>query len=310
MSAIRYFQEDSAHNVQMRRYLAHLRVEGGLSPNSLYSYARDLARLRDWLAERELTEWASITPRVLAEYFQSLSAHHRLAATSIARYHSTLRGFFRFLVAEGLIERSPVDTLDRPRAWRRLPEVLTPRHMQALISAPNPDSGPLWLRDRALLELLYASGLRASEAAGLLVPNVDLKRRLVTVIGKGNKQRQVPMGTPAQDAIEAYLQQLRPELVRPLTDDRAFLFLSKRGRRISRETVWRVVRRAAADAGLGHVHPHTLRHSFATHILSGGADLRVVQEFLGHSSVVTTQIYTHVDQRRLKQVHTRFHPRP
>jgi integrase/recombinase XerD len=221
--------------------------------------------------------------------------------------------FCRFLHAEGRIAENPAEVIERPTRWKRLPDVLSPRQVKALIEAPappaDPKAPPLHLRDRAVLELMYAAGLRASETAGVCREDLHETLRVVMVTGKGQKQRLVPLGQPAMDAINVYLADCRPRLARSPDLDRGRLFLSRTGRPLERVAIWQIVKRSAVRAGLRHVHPHTLRHSFATHMLSGGADLRVVQELLGHSDITTTQIYTHVDQSRLKSVHKAHHPR-
>jgi integrase/recombinase XerD len=218
---------------------------------------------------------------------------------------------FRFLQASHRIEQDPARLLETPTRWKRLPDVLSPKKMKLLIEAASPESGRLWQRDRALVELMYAGGLRASEVAGIS-PN-DLKQTLsvVMVTGKGNKQRLVPVGEPALLSVQQYMKELRPNLLR-FDDgrDEGKLLLSNTGRPLERVAIWQIVRRIARRADLGDVHPHTLRHSFATHMLAGGADLRVVQELLGHIDIGTTQIYTHIDRSQLKAVIAKYHPRP
>ena len=231
----------------------------------------------------------------------------QLAVSSIARHVATIRVFCRFTHANGQIETNPAELLTQPHTWRTLPGVLNPEQMIALLNAPNPDDA-YYTRDCAMLELLYAGGLRASEIANLDCDRVHHDLAVVRVMGKGNKERIVPIGKPALKAIANYETTLRPTLVR---EDRRNnrLLLSRTGLPITRIVVWQIVTKYAKRAGLGHAHPHMLRHSFATHLLTGGADLRVVQELLGHSNIVTTQIYTHVDQSRLKNVIKKFHPR-
>jgi integrase/recombinase XerD len=219
--------------------------------------------------------------------------------------------FLRYLVSTAQVSRDITDALDSPRRWQRLPHLLSREKTLSLLTGLDVDD-VLYARDRALLELLYASGLRASESASLRVSDVNVRIGYLRCFGKGSKERIVPVGRPALDAIETYLAALRPKLVQlgggVISDA---LFLSGRGHALDRTAVWRIVKRAARRAGLaGKVSPHTLRHSFATHLLAGGADLRAVQEMLGHVSIVTTQIYTHVDADRLKAVHKKFHPRP
>jgi integrase/recombinase XerD len=233
-----------------------------------------------------------------------------LEPVSIARHLATLRTFFRFLLANRVIEQDPTRLLETPTRWKRLPGVLSPRQMKSLLNAPDESGGRLWLRDKALLELMYGAGLRASEVGALRVRDYTSELALLVVTGKGAKQRLTPIGKPAQHAADRYVNELRGELAR-FGDgrDRNRLLLSNTGRPLDRVAVWQIVRRNAVRAGVD-AHPHMLRHSFATHLLAGGADLRVVQELLGHSDIATTQIYTHVDRTRLRDVVRRHHPRP
>jgi integrase/recombinase XerD len=253
----------------------------------------------------------AIRPRHLVDHFRSLHKERGLQPSSITRHLATLRVFFRFLLADGRIERDPTIVLETPTRWKRLPGVMTPNQMKKLIAAPSKLQGRLWLRDRAMLELMYGAGLRASEVGALHVKEYNATLGVLLVTGKGNKQRMVPIGEPAQAAVDQYLTELRPELVH-FDDgrDEQRLLLSNTGRPLERVAVWQIVRRNALQAGLKDVHPHKLRHSFATHLLAGGADLRVVQEMLGHSDIATTQIYLHVDRSQLRQVVKKHHPRP
>ena len=231
----------------------------------------------------------------------------KLALSSIARHVATIRVFGRHLESSGQVAKDPAQLLSQPSVWQHLPDVLTTGQMQKLLDGPRP-TDLLYLRDVALLELLYAGGLRASEIATLDEDRLYDDLGVARVLGKGRKERIVPIGRPAMDAVIRYGDELRPKLVR---EDAATerLFLSRTGRPITRIVVWQIVARHAQRSGLRHVHPHTLRHSFATHLLAGGADLRVVQELLGHANIRTTQIYTHVDQSKLKQVIEKYHPR-
>jgi integrase/recombinase XerD len=334
----------------LRAFLTFARVECGLAANSLEAYQRDLADLLTDLALRGRESLAVVQARDLTDHLARLRSERNLAATSVIRHLATIRVFFRWAESTADLPRdadgraiNPADALDRPTRWKKLPGVLTPRQVKDLLAAPRPDSKadpealPLYLRDRALLELMYACGLRASEAATLGMRDFNPTLGVVLVRGKGNKQRLVPVGKPAQEAVSQYLAECRPRLARtpdaPSADDAREsggaaggagtkgaatlrgrtpedrLLLSRTGRPLERVAIWQIVRRNAIAAKLSSVHPHMLRHSFATHLLMGGADLRVVQELLGHADVGTTQIYTHVDSRRLKQVHERFHPR-
>jgi integrase/recombinase XerD len=307
----------AAPDRDLTAFLTHLRVECGLSPHTLSAYGRDLREMLADLAEHGVGSLHDLGPRDLSAHLARLKTERNLAASSITRHLAAIRVFFRWLTAEGRLPENPADWLERPTRWRRLPGVLSPNQVRRLLDAPalegdetDGKSVPLWLRDRALLELLYASGLRASEVAGLEVDDLHRTLRVVRVTGKGNRQRLVPLGRPAEEAVDAYLASCRPRLLRPDGRDKGRLLLSRTGRPLERVAIWQIVKRQAARAGLRDVHPHTLRHSFATHLLMGGADLRSVQEMLGHADIATTQIYTHVDRSRLKDVHKRFHPRP
>jgi integrase/recombinase XerD len=295
-------------------FLTHLRVECGLRPNTLAAYTRDLRDLFEDLADRGVKGVTHITPHHLSDHLTALKRERDLSAATITRRIAAMRVFFRWLAAEGRIEDNPTEWLERPTRWRRLPDVLSPNQVKRLLEAPAPPPRPtpgsplIWLRDKAIIELAYASGLRASELADLHVDDLQRASRTVKATGKGNKQRLVPLGRPAERAIEAYLNDCRPQLARAGAH-KGRLFLSRTGRPLERVAIWQIVKRLAHAAGIKDVHPHTLRHSFATHLLMGGADLRTVQEMLGHADIATTQIYTHVDSRRLKDVHRRFHPR-
>ena len=294
----------------VREFLTYLRVEAGLAPATIDAYGRDLRDLVDDLQQRGIDEPDAITARNLVEHVRDLHRVRQLQPSSITRHLATIRVFFRFLLANGCIREDPTGLLERPTRWKRLPGVLSPKQMRQLLRAPSPEHGRLWLRDRAILELMYAAGLRASEVGALRIREYNATLGVLLVTGKGGKQRMVPVGRPARDAMTSYLQQLRPELAQ-LDDgrDQGRLLLSNSGRPIERVAVWQIVRRCAQRAGMRHVHPHMLRHSFATHLLAGGADLRVVQELLGHSDIATTQIYTHVDRSRLREVVRKHHPR-
>jgi len=293
-------------------FLTYLRVECGLLPNSLEAYGRDSAQLLWTLHDRGVTKLADAKGPVLSEHLASLKADRGLDGVSVVRHLATVRVFFRWAIAVGKVAEDPTTTLDRPTRWKRLPDVLNPQQVRKLIESvkPGPDEGApaTWLRDRALLELLYSSGLRASEVCTLKVTDVVEPLGVLRVEGKGGKHRLVPMGEPARDAVRRYLAECRPKLDRGPAASRSRLLLSRTGRPLERVRVWQIVSGAAKDAGL-RVYPHMLRHSFATHLLAGGADLRVVQEMLGHADIATTQIYTHVDRTRLRQVHKQHHPR-
>jgi integrase/recombinase XerD len=294
----------------VRDFLAYLRVEAGLAAATIEAYGRDLADLARDLKSSKVASFARCTSQHLIDHLRRLRTDRNMQASSIARHLATFRVFFRFLRANNRIDKDPSDLLERPTQWKRLPGVLTPRQMKQLLEAPAPEHGPLWVRDRAMLELMYAAGLRASEVGALERTQFHQEIGVLTVTGKGGKQRLVPIGAPAQQWTERYLDEVRPLLTR-FADarDRDRLLLSSSGRPLERVAVWQIVRRNAQRAGLRNVHPHMLRHSFATHLLTGGADLRVVQELLGHADIATTQIYTHVDRSRLRDVMKKAHPR-
>lgn len=294
----------------IRAFLAHLRVECGLAPATLVAYGRDLDDLVADLESRGVAGVRAVEPAHLVEHVRYLSRDRSLDPASTVRHVSAIRVFFRFLHASRLVDDDPARLLERPTRWRRLPGVLSPAQMKKLVEAPGPDHGELWVRDRAILELMYASGLRASEVGSVRLNQWFPTLASLSVVGKGSKQRVVPVGMAAARALERWLVELRPRIVEG-DEVRAGhrLFVSNRGRPLERVAVWMLVRKYAAVAGLSGVHPHVLRHSFATDLLRGGCDLRTVQEFLGHSSVVTTQVYTHVDRSRMREVVTKFHPR-
>ncbi|MGP1272249.1 MAG: site-specific tyrosine recombinase [Phycisphaerales bacterium] len=300
-----------------RAFGTYLRVECGLLPNTLEAYGRDLAELLENLDQLGVTEPGAITPRHLADHIARLSSTRRLSPASVTRHLATIRVFCRWLDATGRVDENPAQVLERPARWTKLPGVLTPRQMRRLLDAPDAavqTATPglmawLALRDKAMIELMYASGLRASEVGAVRVEDLELRLGVVRVTGKGDKQRLVPVGVPAVQAVERYLGEPRAGLLAGAARATDRLFVSRTGRPLERVAVWQIIRRHAVAAGLQGVHPHMLRHSFATHLLAGGADLRVVQELLGHADIATTQIYTHVDSSRLRDVHKRFHPR-
>ncbi len=291
----------------VREFLSYIRVECGFSSATLAAYGGDLRDLWVWMVERKHRAWSELTADLIAEHLKSLEKRG-MATSTIARHVATIRVFCRFLKTREHHDEDPADQLTQPQTWKRLPTVLGEEQVEKLLQAPDPDT-LLYLRDVGLMELLYAGGLRASELAELDMSGVHFDLSVVRVMGKGQKERVMPIGLPAMRALRRYCEELREDLVREhAPTDR--VFLSRTGQPITRVVVWQIVKRHAEKAGLDNVHPHTLRHSFATHLLAGGADLRVVQELLGHSNLETTQIYTHVDRSRLKEVLTKFHPRP
>jgi integrase/recombinase XerD len=294
----------------LREFLAYLRVEAGLAPATLEAYARDLRDLIADLSARAIDGPSAAAPGHIADHIRALHRERGLAPSSITRHLAAIRMFFRFLKANSRIEEDPTRMLERPTRWKNLPGVLSPAQMRKLLATPHPDHGRLWLRDKAMFELMYAAGLRASEVGALRVTDHNTTLGVLLITGKGGKQRLVPIGAPARECTDRYRSELRPELARGGDGrDEGRLLLSNTGRPLERVAVWQIVRRNAALAGLADVHPHKLRHSFATHLVSGGADLRVVQELLGHADISTTQVYTHVDSSRLREVLLRHHPR-
>ena len=299
------------------QFLAYVELELGLAHNTVLAYRADLVDFaafcaRDGSSRRGGTPLNRATPETISGYQQFLNEERKLAISSILRHVACLKMFFRFLKARGILVDDPTELLETPHHWKKLPDVLGRDQMKALIAAV-PAEEKLALRDIAILELFYACGLRASELADLTLESLHFDLGIIRVIGKGMKERIIPVGTPAINAVKKYIDELRPQLLgvkskRP-KGHTTRLFLSRSGGPITRVVLWQFVQRAARRAGIRAIHPHTLRHTFATHLLSGGADLRVVQELLGHSNVVTTQIYTHVDADRLKEVHRKHHPR-
>lgn len=288
----------------LQSFLVHLATERGLAENSLVAYRRDLQDTERWLAARGRT-FLTGSADDFRGYLQDQSRKGQSTRT-VARRLAALRVFLRFLNGEGHDRQGILQQLERPKPEQSLPKVLSRAMVNQLIAAPNAES-PLFWRDVAILELLYASGLRATELCELTTRNLNLQVMCVRVIGKGNKERIVPLGKAAHDAIANYLASCRPKLERTPNER---LFLSRTGKSMDRVALWMLVEKYGRKSGLlKRISPHTLRHCFATHLIGGGADLRVVQELLGHSDIATTQIYTHVDQDRLKSVHKKFHPR-
>ncbi len=294
-------------------WLDHLRVERGAAANTLTSYRRDLARYQQFLLGRGINDPAAVQERDITEFLASLregELHHRpLSPSSAARTLVAVRGFHRFLALEGETPTDPAGGVAPPTAPKRLPKAISIHDVERLLAAASVGETTAALRDRALLEVLYGSGARISEAVGLDVDDIDLEQGSVRLFGKGGKERVVPLGSYAREAVTAYTVRARPSMALK-GKGTAALFLNQRGGRLTRQSAWAVIRRAAERADLGaKVSPHTLRHSFATHLLDGGADVRVVQELLGHASVTTTQIYTMVTVQRLREVFAEAHPR-
>jgi integrase/recombinase XerD len=299
--------------VEAERYLGHLAVERGLSENTLVAYRRDLRRYVGFLGHRDVDDPRAVDEGAIRSFVASLSASTHgpdeapYRATSVARTLSAVRSFHRFLLREGVTDRDPAAAIPLPRLPRSLPRPLPVEDVRRLLEAPD-DATSTGVRDRAILELLYGAGLRISELTGMDVDDLDLDQGSLRVLGKGGKEREVPLGSFGREAVGAYLSRGRPSLATTLS--RGALFLNARGGRLSRQSCARLLGRYVRLAGIDRrVTLHTLRHSFATHLLEGGADVRVVQELLGHASVATTQIYTLVTTRHLREVYEESHPR-
>lgn len=286
-------------------FLDYARTECHLSDNTIQAYKRDLRKFAEWLGPRPVQR---LTIRELAEFVNFLGSRE-LAPSSIARHLVSLKLLFRYLQLEGILQENIAELLGSQKLWQRVPAVLSPEQIDALLTAPNARDRS-WRRDRALFEMLYATGCRASEVSNLRLGDLHLEEKYCLCKGKGNKERIVPLGQRAIAAIREYMTHERPALAALQPDGPSWLFLTRRGLRLCRVRIWVLIKHYALKAGVpAKISPHTLRHSFATHLLAGGADLRQVQELLGHASIATTQIYTHVDQSRLKKVHQQFHPR-
>ena len=284
-----------------------------MADNTLSSYRRDLGRYREFLAGRQVSDAGSVREADVAEFLAALREggpdRAALSASSAARTLVAVRGFHRFLALEGVVADDPASAVSPPRPPKRLPKAIRVDEVEALLNAASLGDTPVSLRDRALLEVLYGAGARISEAVGLDLDDLDLDAGAVRLLGKGGKERVVPLGTYAREAVTAYLVRARPALAAS-GKGTAAVFLNQRGSRLSRQSAWAAISAAAERAGLtAHVSPHTLRHSFATHLLDGGADVRVVQELLGHASVTTTQVYTLVTVQKLREVYAQAHPR-
>lgn len=290
----------------IQAFLSYLTVEAGLSNNTILGYGRDLRDFAAFCESKGVKHPDKIVTQNLYDYSKYLSRKGK-AEASINRSVVAIKMFLRFCKMSGHVKNDLTIYLESPKLWQKLPVICSKDQVARLMESPD-ENEPYLHRDRALLELLYATGTRASEVAGLKIGDVNLKIGYIRCLGKGNKERIVPLNKAASSAVELYLEQLRPKLVKPKSGD--CLFLSRTGRALSRIEIWRIVKKYARLTGLSRqMTTHTLRHCFATHLLSGGADLRSVQEMLGHVDIATTQIYTHVDQDRLRNIHKKFHPR-
>jgi integrase/recombinase XerD len=291
-------------------FLSYLRVEKGLAQNTILAYGRDLKRFAEFLRKRQKTRAEDATREDIVDFLSSLYKQ-KLDSRSVARYLVSLRGLYKFALMEGMVTLDPTENLESPKVRNSLPTYLRVEEIDKLLQAPDV-SGPLGLRDRAMLEVLYSTGLRVSELLNLRISDIDMRMGCVRCIGKGDKERLVPIGRKALEAVEQYLANGRPNFARPSAPPphNNVLLLTRNGKRLSRVGIWKILHDYGTKLGLrGRLTPHKLRHSFATHLLEGGADLRSVQLMLGHADISTTQIYTHVVEERLKQIYKAHHPR-
>lgn len=296
---------------ELKRYLQFIKLEKNLSENSVVSYRNDLERYLKFVARSlSIRDISGVTLQHIEQYLEELSAMD-LSVSSIARNISSIRGFHEFAVVEDIAKANPAELVDLPKKAENLPEVLNPQEVSAILDIPNRESDA-GIRNAAIMETLYATGMRVSELVGLEIDHLFFEIGFIRTVGKGNKERLVPVGEVAQSALEHYIEVVRPRFKSDKNPQKAEnkIFLNQRGGPLSRMSIWNIVNDAAERAGIEkNVYPHIFRHSFATHLLEGGADLRAVQEMLGHSSINTTEIYTHVDRSLLHQVHKEFHPR-
>lgn len=296
---------------ELNLYLQFIKLEKGLSENSVISYRNDLHRYLLFISSTQgIKDLGGVTIQHIENFLEELSAMD-LSASSVARNISSIRSFHEFAVVENLAEANPAELIDLPKKTKQLPEVLSPDEVAKILDIPNRETD-VGIRNAAVLETLYATGMRVSELIGLELDNLFFEIGFIRVVGKGNKERLVPVGEVAQSALEHYIEVARPKYKSDKNPQKAKnkIFLSQRGNPLSRMSIWNIVNDAAERTDIEkNVYPHIFRHSFATHLLEGGADLRAVQEMLGHSSIITTEIYTHVDRSMLHQVHKEFHPR-
>jgi len=294
-------------NTFLKEYLNVLRLEKSLSDNTIFSYRNDLKSLIGFLESEKINDFSQVDHKLLNSFFVMLQ-DVGLNRTSAARYYSSIKGFFNYLFTNRYINANPIEKVSPPKLSKSLPSVLTIEEIESILSVPDTND-KLGLRDKSILEVFYACGLRVSELIELKVSNLFFDEEIIRVFGKGSKERLVPIGSSAIKWTREYLIKSRPLLEKKMKSE-GFVFLNIRGAKLSRMGVWKIVERYVKEAGIKKdVHPHTFRHSFATHLLEGGADLRAVQEMLGHADISTTQIYTHIDRDYIKQVHRDFHPR-
>ncbi|MGQ9797905.1 MAG: site-specific tyrosine recombinase XerD [Ignavibacterium sp.] len=291
----------------LKEYLATLKIEKNLSENTINSYKSDLTSFLNFITQSGIDDLSDIKTTHITSFFKLLK-DAGLNETSAARYFSSLKGFFKYLYKNEYIKSNPIERISPPKISRKLPEVLNVREINLILEQPNVKD-TIGLRDKAILELFYACGTRISELINIKVNDLFLSEEVIRVFGKGSKERLIPIGSSAIKWIIEYLKKSRPLLVKNIKSEN-YLFLNQRGTKFSRMGIWKIVKQYVKQAGIEkNVHPHTFRHSFATHLIEGGADLRAVQEMLGHSDISTTQIYTHIDMDYIKLVHKKFHPR-
>lgn len=290
----------------IEEFINYLSVERGLAQNTLLAYRRDLIKYTQFLSKRSINDANQVTHRQVTDFMYA-QKNLNLSARSICRALAAIKMFHRFLVRERLAREDPTALVETPKLWKRIPDVLSSREIEAMMKASSGRRAQQ-IRDHAILELLYASGMRVSELVDLKMENVNLEMRYIRCVGKGSKERLVPIGKKACQAVQKYCEAIRGRFAQSNTD--SVLFLSRLGRSLSRQSIWKIIKQYGLKANIKKtIKPHTLRHSFATHLLEHGADLRSVQEMLGHADISTTQIYTHVDRERLRAVHKQFHPR-
>jgi integrase/recombinase XerD len=291
----------------IEQFLNYLTVERGLAVNTISSYRRDLKIFQNFLEAKKINSWTGVGRSQISAFLLK-RREEGINPASVARELVAIKMFFRFLCQEGLLKDNPSQVLESPRLWKRLPKALSVEEVERILRGPKTRK-PLEFRDRTCLEVLYATGMRVSEAANLKTVHLNLDIGFLRCQGKGGKERIVPLGKTAVKYLNNYISQVRPALVK--REDQGYLFLSHLGKKLSRQSLWKMIKKYASRARIKKdITPHTLRHSFATHLLERGADLRVVQEMLGHANISTTQIYTHVNKDRLKTIHKMFHPRP
>ncbi len=297
----------SEFNQFLQEYLAYLKLERNLSEQSVSSYSSDINKFLNYIEEQNVTDLNSVKTKIITEYFEVMR-DLGISSSSTSRYLSAVKGFFKYLSSQEYIEKDPVEILSTRITERKLPSVLSFLEIEKLLQSPNVKE-KLGLRDKAMLELFYSSGLRVTELINLKISDLYFSDGVIRVLGKGSKQRLIPIGSSAVKWIREYMKTLRPLLEKKMKSEN-IIFLNNRGTKLSRMGVWKIVDKYVKAAKIEkEFHPHTFRHSFATHLLEGGADLRAVQEMLGHADISTTQIYTHIDREFVKQMHKDFHPR-